>query len=62
MSNGPQGLAFDGAGNLYTTSGTSILRLTPGGVQSTFATGLNGAVGLAFDGAGNLYEADFFSR
>jgi hypothetical protein len=31
---------------------------TPGGVESTFASGLNGPVGLAFNDAGDLFEAD----
>jgi sugar lactone lactonase YvrE len=38
-------------------SGT-ILEYTPGGTQSTFATGLTEPRGLAFDSAGNLFEAD----
>src|SRR5271154_6839234 len=54
--NGPQGLAFNSAGNLFVAGfyGT-IYELTPGGVQSTFASGLTGnPSGLAFNGAGNL--------
>src|SRR3989442_1188369 len=35
-----------------------INKFTPGGVQSSFASGLNGPIGLAFDSAGNLFEAD----
>jgi sugar lactone lactonase YvrE len=56
---GPNGLAFDSAGNLFVaTSNPShefILKFTPGGAVSTFASGLNGPNGLAFDSAGNLY-------
>src|SRR5437867_1985902 len=40
----------------------SIYEFTPGGTQSTFATGLNHPWGLAFDSAGNLFEADFNSN
>ena len=55
-----QGLAFDSAGNLYATSGSTIEKFTrPGGTGSVFAsTGLNGPRGLAFDSAGNLYAAN----
>jgi sugar lactone lactonase YvrE len=35
-----------------------IYEFTPGGVQSTFASGLSTPFGLAFDSAGNLFEAD----
>lgn len=35
-----------GSGNIY--------EFTPGGVQSTFASGLSGPTGLAFDSVGNL--------
>src|ERR1017187_3158477 len=39
-----------GSGNIY--------EYTPGGVRSTFASGLNFPVGLAFNSAGDLFEAD----
>src|SRR6186713_366591 len=54
---GPQGLALDAAGNLFAVEWTtqSILKFTPSGVRSVFATGLIGPKGLAFDSAGNLY-------
>ena len=42
-----------GSGNIY--------EFTPGGVQSTFASGLNNPLGLAFDSAGDLFEADYGS-
>ena len=54
-------MAFDKNDNLFVSNwGTNtIIEITPGGVQSTFASGLNGPVGLAFDSAGNLYESNF---
>jgi uncharacterized repeat protein (TIGR03803 family) len=60
---GPVGLAFDGAGNLFVANygvndGTTIAKLTPGGVASVFATGLSLPVGLAFDGTGDLYVSN----
>jgi hypothetical protein len=42
-----------GSGNIFT--------FTPGGVQTTFASGLNAPLGLAFNSAGNLFEADYGS-
>ena len=47
------------AQNLFVTDpGTGcIYEFTPGGVQSTFASGLNQPAGLAFDSAGNLFVA-----
>jgi hypothetical protein len=48
--NEPVGLAFDSAGNLFEAEANSgnIYEFTPGGAQSTFASGLNRPVGLAF--------------
>src|SRR5215472_8482951 len=64
---GPQGLAFDKAGNLFVAnvvSGTgngngSIYKFTPQGVRSTFASGLDFPLDLAFDSAGNLFVTDY---
>src|SRR5436190_15257408 len=47
-------------GDLYEADNSSntILKFTPDGTKSTFASGLNRPFGLAFDGSGNLFEAD----
>jgi DNA-binding beta-propeller fold protein YncE len=60
---GPTGqLVFDSAGNLFVSSTNgnsgSILEFTPGGVESTFATGLTSPRGLAFDSTGNLFVTE----
>ncbi len=39
-------------------NGGNVYAVTPGGAQSTFATGLNFPLGLAFDGSGNLFVAN----
>ena len=60
----PAGLAFNSTGNLFVSTESnnlepdSILEFTPGGMESTFATGLTNPRGLAFDGSGNLYVAE----
>lgn len=71
----PSGLAFDSAGNLYVGdyANSTVRRITPAGVVTTFAgspgvfgyadgTGaaarFNYPDGLAFDAAGNLHVAD----
>ena len=50
------------AQNLFEADAGSghIYKFTPGGAQSTFASGLMPPEGLAFDSAGNLFEADYF--
>ncbi len=61
---GPQGLAFDAAGNLYVANGANntISKVTPAGAISTFvSSGLDYPEGLAFDAAGNLYVANAFN-
>jgi sugar lactone lactonase YvrE len=47
-------MAFDREGNLFAQRGGSILRITPGGVQSTFAPG-DFQSALAFDEGGDLF-------
>lgn len=62
----PRGVAFDSAGNLFvatsfvngSASQGSVVKITPGGVQSTFATMDccdTFPEGLAFDSAGNIF-------
>jgi hypothetical protein len=63
----PLGIAVDGAGNLYiandsTTSGglstSSIIKFTPGGAQSTIASGWISPVAIAADLAGDVFVVD----
>jgi DNA-binding beta-propeller fold protein YncE len=61
----PLGLAFDSSGNLFVSTdcfcdpgSDTILKFTPGGVESTFAAGLTNPRGLAFDSSGNLFVAE----
>jgi len=49
------GMAFDRSGNLFVTDGAAILKFTPDGMESTFASGVDGAWAFAFDRFGNLY-------
>lgn len=66
---GASGLAFDTAGNLYVENvngggtGTGyITKITPTGLQSTFASGLTFPNGLAFNAAGDLFVADGYGN
>lgn len=49
--------------NLFVSDGASgnIYEYTPGGMRTTFASGLNSPQGIAFDSAGNLYVAELSS-
>jgi sugar lactone lactonase YvrE len=74
---GPQGLAYDGIGNLYVTDNQSVRRVDLATAQVTTIAGSPGASGtadgvgaaalfdspsgLAYDGAGHLYVADSFN-
>jgi uncharacterized protein YecT (DUF1311 family)/sugar lactone lactonase YvrE len=53
-------LAFDDKGNLFVSDedNHSILKFTPEGKKSTFASGLGNPVHLTFDDKGNLFVAD----
>ena len=55
---GPVGLAFDRFGNLFVSSGDIVLKFTPDGEGTPFATDLDNARGLAFDRSGNLSVAE----
>jgi DNA-binding beta-propeller fold protein YncE len=65
FGNGPIGLAFNHVGNLFVSTNVfpftndTILKFTPSGVESTFATGLDSPFGLVFDSAGNLFIAEW---
>jgi len=61
---GPRGVALDSGGNLYAVSYSNqqILRYTPAGVASVFATISGHPEGLAFDSAGNLFMADYVAN
>jgi hypothetical protein len=62
----PEGLAFDGAGNLFVMAinltdpnlVSTILKFTRNGVESTFGSVPGQGFGLAFDSTGNLFAAD----
>ncbi|MBA3351841.1 MAG: hypothetical protein H0U23_05350 [Blastocatellia bacterium] len=49
------GLAFDGAGNLFVSTGSQILKYAPDATLDVFAADAEGAWPLAFDRSGNLY-------
>jgi sugar lactone lactonase YvrE len=56
----PDGVAVDGAGNVYLADYNyqKVLKITASGAASTYASGLSGQPSaLAIDGAGNLYVA-----
>jgi sugar lactone lactonase YvrE len=64
---GPDGLAFDRFGNLFVSENHDtavlggderILKFTPDGMESEFATDLTEPRGLAFDRSGMLFVAD----
>jgi|TARA_B110000438_G_scaffold289433_1_gene324003 sugar lactone lactonase YvrE len=69
--NGPAGVAIDSQGNIYVTlfganfsgTGASIIRFTPEGVQSPFASGapLRDIIGIAIDDADNVYVSNWVS-
>jgi sugar lactone lactonase YvrE len=63
--NEPRGLVFDGSGLLYVanSSADEILRFTPDGTRTVFATELlDGPRGLAFDEEGILFAANGVSN
>jgi hypothetical protein len=67
----PDELAFNSAGDLFaadyanagdlfvgSTSDGDIVKITPGGAQSTFASGVGTLYGMAFNNVGDLFVAD----
>lgn len=51
---------FDAAGNIYAASWNAIVKFTPQGVSSTFATtNLSTPRGMTFNSSGNLVVANF---
>jgi|WetSurMetagenome_2_1015567.scaffolds.fasta_scaffold135336_2 sugar lactone lactonase YvrE len=64
--NGPDGFAIDTSGNIYVANwgggtGNNVLKITPGGIVTTFATGFNAPDGLVFDDNSNLYVSNYGS-
>jgi sugar lactone lactonase YvrE len=64
----PNGLAFDGAGNLLVANyafptGGKVIRIAPNGTMSVFSPLLgSGGGSLAFDAQGNLYAAEYIQN
>src|SRR5437667_364599 len=60
--NNPEGVAVDGAGNLYIADTTNWLvrkvDVVTGLISAIAGTGVNAPQGVAVDGAGNLFIAD----
>jgi sugar lactone lactonase YvrE len=52
----PETMVFDSSGNLFVSNGSAktIKKITPSGVKTTFASGVD-VVGMAFDAFGNLF-------
>jgi len=64
--NGPDGFALDSAQNLYAANwgggaGTTVLKITPDTLVSTFDSTSNAPDGLIFDASGNLYISNYNS-
>ncbi len=65
LNEGSGGMDADAQGNIYmgdfganlNGGGGEVIKITPEGVSSIFATGLNGASGNDFDDLGNLFQS-----
>jgi sugar lactone lactonase YvrE len=59
--NSPNGVAIDGAGNVYIADFSShrVLKVAPGGAQTEVGKGLRFPSAVAVDGGGNVYIADY---
>lgn len=57
----PVGMAYDTSGNLYVAnwSAGNVLRFSPQGERSVFASGLSGPSGLAISPKGEVYVASY---
>ncbi len=65
--NGSGGIAIDAEGNIYVAdfgvalsnaNGNQVWKITPDGVRTEFASGLQGASGNVFDNEGNLLQSN----
>jgi sugar lactone lactonase YvrE len=58
----PRGVAVDGSGNVYATSGNDVVKVpwtgSGYGAPATVVSGLSSPFGVAVDASGNLYIAD----
>ena len=60
----PSGVAVDAAGNIFISdeNANNVVKVTPGGSQTTIASGLSQPYDVAVDGAGNVFIADFLNN
>jgi len=61
---GPYGVAVDGNENVYVADNLNdrVLKRSPDGNITIFATALSGPYGISIDGLGNLYVADTYNN
>ena len=61
MFDDPDGIAVDGSGNLYVAnySNGTVVKITPAGAVSPYASGFDHPDALAIDASGDLFVADF---
>ena len=60
----PRSIGLDSGGNLYVAEwgSQSIIKYTPSGVSSVFASGLQGVEGLTVDSGGNVYVTELWDH